>query len=103
MRHWAAESFGMLVISSVTASVIARSIIGDTPFLTLPAFGVHHLIEYPLYALLGLIAGLVGVAFSRILYLIEDACDWAWRGPEWLRPGVGGVLLGTVLLVLPQM
>jgi len=103
LRHWAAESFGMLVISSVTASVIARSIIGDTPFLTLPAFGVHHLIEYPLYALLGLIAGLVGVAFSRILYLIEDACDWAWRGPEWLRPGVGGVLLGAVLLVLPQM
>jgi CIC family chloride channel protein len=37
------------------------------------------------------------------LYLVEDACDWAWRGPEWLRPAVGGVLLGGLLLALPQM
>ncbi len=38
-----------------------------------------------------------------MLYAIEDACDWVWRGPEWLRPAVGGLLLGVVLLVLPQM
>lgn len=103
LRGWAAESFGMVVLSSVTASVIGRGILGDTTFLTLPAFHVDHLVQYPLFALLGVIAGLVGVAFSRILYAIEDACDWAWRGPEWLRPAVGGVLLGLVLLVMPQM
>jgi CIC family chloride channel protein len=56
-----------------------------------------------LFALLGVMAGLVGVAFSRVLYAIEDLCDWAWRGPEWARPAVGGLLLGAVLLVLPQM
>ena len=38
-----------------------------------------------------------------MLYAIEDACDWAWRGPEWLRPAVGGLLLGGLLLVLPEM
>jgi CIC family chloride channel protein len=45
----------------------------------------------------------IGVAFTRALYWIEDACDWAWRGPEWLRPAIGGLLLGALLLVLPQM
>lgn len=103
LRQWAAESFGMVVLSSVTASVIGRAALGNSPFLTLPAFHVDHLAQYPLFALLGVIAGLVGVGFSRILYAIEDACDWAWRGPEWLRPAVGGVALGGVLLVLPQM
>lgn len=103
LRHWAAESFGMVVISSVTASVISRAVLGDNVFLALPAFHVEHLYEYPLFALLGLVAGLVGVGFSRTLYLIEDACDWAWRGPEWLRPAVGGLLLGALLVVLPQM
>nr|WP_240757599.1 chloride channel protein [Nakamurella flava] len=103
LRGWEAESFGMVVLSSVTASVIGRGILGDNPFLTLPAFHVDHLVQYPLFALLGVVAGLVGVAFSRILYAVEDACDWAWRGPEWLRPAVGGVLLGLVLLVMPQM
>jgi CIC family chloride channel protein len=34
---------------------------------------------------------------------IEDFCDRVWRGPEWLRPAVGGLFLGGLLLVLPQM
>lgn len=103
LRRWEAESFGMVVLSSVTASVIGRAVLGNTPFLSLPTFHVDHVVQYPLFAVLGLLAGLVGVGFSRVLYAVEDACDWAWRGPEWLRPAVGGVLLGAVLLVLPQM
>ena len=103
LREWAAESFGMVVLSSVTASVIGRSILGDDPFLSLPTFHIDHVVQYPLFALLGVVAGLVGVAFSRVLYAVEDACDWAWRGPEWARPAVGGLLLGALLLVLPQM
>jgi CIC family chloride channel protein len=103
LRQWATESFGMVVLSSVTASVIGRSVLGNNPFLALPTLQVDHLVQYPLFALLGVVAGLVGVVFSRVLYAIEDACDWAWRGPEWLRPAVGGVLLGGLLLVLPQM
>ncbi|HVX47020.1 MAG TPA: chloride channel protein [Mycobacteriales bacterium] len=103
LRAFETEAFGMVVLSSVTASVISRGILGNHPFLTLPAFTVDHLVQYPLFALLGLVAGLIGVAFSRILYAIEDACDWAWRGPEWARPAVGGLLLGLVLLLLPEM
>ena len=103
LRRWAAEAFGIVVIATVTASIISRAALGDEAFLTLPVFQVEHLVEYPLYALLGLLGGLCGVGFSRALYLIEDACDWAWRGPEWLRPAAGGLLLGGLLLALPQM
>ncbi|MDN5764818.1 MAG: chloride channel protein [Humibacillus sp.] len=97
------QSFGMVVLSSVTASVIGRAILGDTPFLLLPPFTVEHTSEYLLFALLGLIAGAVGVGFTKVLYAIEDLCDAIWNGPEWLRPAVGGILLGVLLLVLPQM
>ena len=103
LRAFEAEAFGMVVLSSVTASIIGRGILGDHPFLALPAFHVDHVVQYPLFAVLGLLCGLVGVGFSRVLYAIEDACDWAWRGPEWARPAAGGVLLGAVLLVLPEM
>jgi len=103
LSDFAAQSFGMVVLSSVTASVIGRAALGNAPFLDLPAFTVHHVQEYLLFALLGLLAGVVGVGFTRLLYGIEDLCDWAWRGPEWLRPAVGGVLLGGLLLALPQM
>ncbi|WP_084713399.1 chloride channel protein [Streptacidiphilus rugosus] len=103
LRDFAAESFGMVVLSSVTASVIGRSILGNTAFITLPAFQVQHIAQYALFAVLGLLAGVVGVGFNKVLYRIEDACDAIWRGPEWARPAVGGLLLGLLLLALPQM
>lgn len=103
LREFAAQSFGMVVLSSVTASVIGRAAFGNAPFLHLPTFGLTHLSQYLLFALLGILAGVVGAMFTRLLYLIEDACDWAWHGPEWLRPAVGGFVLGGLLLVLPEM
>ncbi|MGI8881456.1 MAG: chloride channel protein [Jatrophihabitans sp.] len=103
LRDFTAESFGMVVVSSVTASVIGRAALGNAPFLHLPPFSVHSAGQYLLFAVLGLLAGGIGVLFTRVLYLIEDGCDWAWRGPEWARPAVGGLLLGGVLLVLPEM
>lgn len=103
LRDFAAASFGMVVIASVVASVIGRAALGNQPFLQLPPFTVDNVVQYLLFAALGVLAGAVGVGFTRVLYLIEDACDWAWRGPEWLRPAVGGFALGGLLLVLPQM
>lgn len=103
LRDFNGQAFGMVVLASVTASVLGRAALGNEPFLHLPAFSVTHFSQYLLFALLGVLAGLVGVAFTKILYWIEDACDWAWRGPEWLRPAAGGLLLGGLLLVLPQM
>jgi CIC family chloride channel protein len=93
----------MVVVSSVTASIIGRAMLGNHPFLHLPTFQVTHVVQYPLFAVLALVAGVVGVIFSRVLYGVEDACDWAWRGPEWARPAVGGILLGLLLLLLPEM
>ncbi|TGD88375.1 chloride channel protein [Mycolicibacterium sp. CH28] len=103
LRSFTAESFGAVVLASVTADVVGRTMLGDHPFLTLPAFAVRSPTEYLLYIALGIAVGVVGVAFSKVLYLVEDACDWMWRGPEWARPAVGGVLLGGLLIALPQM
>ena len=102
LADFAAQSFGMVVLSSVTASVIGRAALGNSPFLrparrspstTSPSTCCSRCSACS--------PASSGVGFTRVLYAIEDACDWAWRGPEWLRPAVGGLLLGGLLLVLP--
>ncbi len=103
LRDFEAESFGVVVLSSFVANIIGRAAFGSNPFLHLPAFQLHSPVEYPLYAGLGLAAALVGVVFIRVLYGLEDAADRIWRGPEWLRPAAGGVLLGLLLLALPEL
>ncbi|MCW0212534.1 MAG: chloride channel protein [Pseudonocardia sp.] len=103
LRAFSAEAFGVVVISSVTADVVARAIVGNDHIIELPAYSIGSAAEFPLYAALGLLAGVVGWGFARVLYLVEDLCDHVWHGPEWLRPAVGGILLGGVLLALPQM
>ncbi len=103
LRRWATEAFGVVVLSSVTASVVGRGLLGDDPFLTLDAISVDSLAAYPLSAVLGVVAGVFAVGFTRTVYGVETLCDRLWRGPEWLRPAVGGLPLGLLLLALPQM
>ncbi len=103
LRDFAATSFGAVVLASITASIVGRSMLGNHPFLALPPFTIVNPSEYALFAVLGLLAGLVGVGFTKALYAIEDACDWAWHGPEWLLPAVGGLFVGVLLFALPQL
>ena len=103
LRDFAAESFGAVVLASVTAGVVGRAAFGNTAFLDLPPFTLRNPVEYLLFVVLGVVVGACGVLFTRVLYRIEDFCDRVWRGPEWLRPAAGGLLLGGLLLVLPQM
>ena len=104
LRNFETRSFGLVVLSSVTADAIGRAAFGSHPFLSLPAFDFTSPVELVLYAGLGLLATGVGLAFVRVLYAGEDLADRLWTGrPDWLRPAVGGVLLGLLLLAVPQM
>ncbi|HEY6961077.1 MAG TPA: chloride channel protein, partial [Gaiellaceae bacterium] len=103
LRDFEAESFGVVVLASFVADIIGRAAFGSQPFLHLPAFELRSPVEYLLYIGLGTLAAIVGIVFIRVLYRSEDIADRLWRGPEWLRPAAGGLLLGLLLLALPQL
>ncbi len=103
LRDFEAQSFGVVVLSSVIANAVAVSMLGGSAFLTLPPFTLVSPWELLVYAGLGLAAALVGIAFVRVLYALEELSDRYWRGPLWLRPAAGGLLLGGILLALPEM
>src|SRR6201998_1239474 len=106
LRELSVEAIFTIMLSAMVADVISRVFFGSTPFLTqLPAgIELDHIANYLLVALLAAIAGLIGVFFTNVLYKTEDLCDRVWRHrPDWARPAGGGVVLGLLLLAVPQL
>jgi CIC family chloride channel protein len=73
LRNYTGESVVAVVLSSATASVIGRVMHSDEPLLSLPQFAVHDPVEYVLYPILGISAGVVGVCFRKCCFWC-DAC-----------------------------
>jgi CIC family chloride channel protein len=106
LREFSLDAVFATALSAVTADIISRALFGAAPFFSAVP---HNLLlgndfAFGLMAVLGVLAGLVGFGFKAVLYGMEDRADTLWRGrPEWLRPVVGGLGLGALLLALPQM
>ncbi|HTP20657.1 MAG TPA: chloride channel protein [Solirubrobacteraceae bacterium] len=106
LREFSLDAMFATILAAVTGDVVSRAFFGAAPFFTGMPHGlvVGSDYSYLLIAVLGLAAGLIGFGFKTFLYWLEDAVDDVWKGrPEWARPAVGGVALGVLLLVLPQM
>jgi CIC family chloride channel protein len=106
LREFSIDALFTVMLSAMIADVTAIPFLGSKPFLSgfPPGIALHHSQNYLLIAALAVVAALMGLAFKTALYKIEDLCDRVWTGrPEWARPAVGGIALGLLLLVLPQM
>jgi CIC family chloride channel protein len=106
LREFSADAAVTVMISAMTADVTAGPFLGSKPFLSgFPAgITLPHPGNYLLVAVLAVLAALTGLAFKAVLYKTEDLCDRVWGSrPEWARPAVGGLLLGLLLLAVPQL
>ncbi len=98
----ALEDLSSVVLSAITASTVARAVLGDRPAFSIPVYAVRNPWEIALYLVLGAVGALVGVAFIKLLYALEDVFDH-WRFPDVLKPAVGGVLLGALGFLYPEV
>ncbi|MBC18053.1 CBS [Pseudodesulfovibrio profundus] len=94
--------FSPVVLASVTATTISRYYFGNFPHFSIPAYSIVSLWEFFFYPLLGILTGLVALAFTKILYWFEDRFE-AMPIPDWIKPAIGGGLLGVVFAVYPQV
>jgi CIC family chloride channel protein len=102
LGRFSVRYFSSVVVSAVAASVIGRAAFGDSPAFNVPAaYGVNSLWEFLFYPVLGLLAALAGVLFTRTLYWTEDFFDDIKFLPEWFKPAVGGALLGVLAFAYP--
>lgn len=105
LNRFTALSFGLVVMSSATATVVAHALSaeGDKPaFAILGEYRLHGLLDLVLFLALGICCGVVAALYTRILYAVEDGSDRV-RIPEFLKPAIGGALVGAVAIWTPQV
>lgn len=94
------------LIPGLIASIVGYSIFGaffgyEPIFGAMPEIGFNQPIQLVYYAILGLICGLVGILYSKSFYGVHEAFRRISM-PRWLKPAIGGFLVGLMGLVLPQ-
>jgi chloride channel protein, CIC family len=94
--------FSPIVISSVAATVVSHRFLGNFPAFVVPPYRLVHASELFAYAALGLVAGVVALAFIRALYGLEDAFD-GFQWPLPFKTVVGGLLIGVMGAWAPQI
>ena len=102
LGNFALPSFSPIVISSVLATAVSRAFLGDFPAFIVPEYALVSVWEFPLYVLLGIMAGAVAVIFSKSVYFSEDLFD-KLPIPEYIKNSIGGILMGIIIIFVPYV
>jgi len=102
LGDFAVSHFAPIVISSVAATVVGRYFLEDVPAFRVPTYELVHANELFAYALLGLLAGVVALAFVRFLYASEDLFDRIRLYPP-IKAMIGGAIIGVIALKFPHV
>jgi CIC family chloride channel protein len=102
LGDFAVGALAPVLIAAVMASIVASAAFGNQPVFQVGAYTLASVREIPLYGLLGIACGILAALFIRILYWSEDRFDAAAL-PSYLKPALGGLLLGILAVFPPQV
>lgn len=103
MGEFTLRTFTPVVISSVLATAVSRSVLGNEPTFHTPSYELVSNIELVFYLLLGIVAGYVAVWFTKTIYWCEDLFA-KWKSPPaYIKPMVGGFLTGIMIIWFPDL
>jgi CIC family chloride channel protein len=98
-----AALLGSTVVASVTAVIVERSILGNEPLFHVPAYQLVHPAELGAYALLGIVGGVLSVAFCKSLLGLRGAFARLPVGSRIFQPAMGGLVIGAVIVFRPEV
>ncbi len=90
------------LFASVVAWAIFGGFYGYQPLFAIPGYHFTHPLQLAWFAILGLIAGFMGLAYSKSFYGMV-ALSKRLPFTRKLRPALGGLCVGLIALALPQV
>ncbi len=92
------------LVASVTGYTVFGFVFGWDRLFTIPLDLVKytHPVSLILYAIVGLISAGVSIGYVKVFYTISDYFTKI-RIPKYLKPAIGGTLVGIIGIVFPQI
>ena len=98
-----APVLGSVVLASATSWVVLRMLLGNHPLFQVPQYELIHPMEFAIYAVLGVVGGIVSATFTQLLLKTREWFLGLPRKTVWFQPVAGGLLVGCLALVVPQV
>ena len=100
----------LILLSAFISAIVSRTFLGTHPAFDLPVFEVLSYWEWFYYLGLGLLASAIAFCYTQGIKLATacfkgEVAIFAWLGnlPIWIKPVVGGTILGVVALQFPRV
>ena len=94
--------FAPVVLACVTAVATSRGLLGGRTELRAVHWSLQHPSEIAVYLLLGLVAGLCGLLYIRVIHGAEEKIGKLPLRPE-ARAALGGLAVGFIGLLAPRV
>lgn len=88
-------SIKAVFIGVIMASIVFRIFNGDSPVIAVGQLASAPVNTLWLYLLLGMLFGLVGVLFNRLVFVFQDFFQRLYAGRNWRAVSIGGAIGGA--------
>src|ERR1700760_198398 len=97
-----APVLGSVVLASATSWGMLRLLLGNDPLFKVPNYQLVRPREFLICAVLGVLGGLLSVAFVKVLTRLRARFQRLPRKTAWMQPLAGGLVVGAMGGVGPQ-
>jgi CIC family chloride channel protein len=99
---WSASALGAIILAAVSSAVVMRSFLGGEPMFHVPAYTLGHPAELLAYAALGVVSGVLSLAFTKIIAYFRPKLRALPEWTNYFQPAAAGLLIGFIGLRVPQ-
>jgi len=96
------RSFIPLVIACTLATSVRSVLLGQRSMFSMDNVNFDALRGLPFYLILGILSGIVAIAFTKLLYWVEDQFDRLPINDLW-HPAIGALGLGVIGFFVPRV
>jgi CIC family chloride channel protein len=100
--NYAIVSLTPVVVSALVATTVARTLGGSEFIIDVGYFGLVTTDDYLPAMLLGLFCAGAGILLMQGVAFVEQVAQKS-ATPPWLRPLIGGAIVGTMAILTPQV